>query len=71
MSDVRDTISVDDLADDEDETLSAMGPNGSLVFCMEYIANNMEEVEVGIDAGEDDYFLFDCPGIIILHVQNY
>uniref|UniRef100_A0AC35GAS3 GPN-loop GTPase 3 n=1 Tax=Panagrolaimus sp. PS1159 TaxID=55785 RepID=A0AC35GAS3_9BILA len=64
---VRDLISIDDLAEDEDETLSTMGPNGSLVFCMEYIANNIEELENAIDAAEDDYYLFDCPGQIELY----
>uniref|UniRef100_A0A7E4VKR0 GPN-loop GTPase 3 n=1 Tax=Panagrellus redivivus TaxID=6233 RepID=A0A7E4VKR0_PANRE len=65
--DVRDLISVDDLAEDDDDTLSTMGPNGSLVFCMEYIANNMESLEEALDTGEDDYYVFDCPGQIELY----
>lgn len=56
---------MDDLAEDEDDNLSSMGPNGSLVFCMEYIANNLESLQDAIDSAEDEYFLFDCPGTCI------
>ena len=56
---------MDDLAEDEDDALSCMGPNGSLVFCMEYIANNLENLQEAIDGGEDEYFVFDCPGMFM------
>uniref|UniRef100_A0AC34R7D6 GPN-loop GTPase 3 n=1 Tax=Panagrolaimus sp. JU765 TaxID=591449 RepID=A0AC34R7D6_9BILA len=67
LFDIRELISVDDLAEDEDDTLSEMGPNGSLVFCMEYIANNLENLQDAVEGGDDEYFLFDCPGQIELY----
>uniref|UniRef100_A0AC35TTH5 GPN-loop GTPase 3 n=1 Tax=Rhabditophanes sp. KR3021 TaxID=114890 RepID=A0AC35TTH5_9BILA len=57
--DVRELISVDDVQEDEELVL---GPNGALVFCMEYLVNNLDWLNTELDAGDDDYFLFDCPG---------
>lgn len=45
----------------EDESLR-FGPNGGLVFCMEYFANNFSWLEESLGHVEDDYVLFDCPG---------
>lgn len=45
----------------EDESLR-FGPNGGLVFCMEYFANNFDWLENCLGHVEDDYILFDCPG---------
>ena len=57
--DIRELISVEDVL--EEEELS-MGPNGALVYCMEYLADNLEWLHEQLNEGEDDYFLFDCPG---------
>lgn len=38
------------------------GPNGGLVFCMEYMANNFDWLGESLGHVEDDYILFDCPG---------
>lgn len=65
--DVRDLICVDDLAEDEDDKYNELGPNGALVFCMEYIADNISELQDAIEGGDDEYFLFDCPGQIELY----
>lgn len=46
----------------EDKELR-FGPNGGLVYCMEYLAENLDWLEENLDDMEDDYFLFDCPGI--------
>eukprot|EP00505_MAST-04D_sp_SCG-Rhode-Island_P003953 Stramenopile-MAST_4_protein_3953 len=60
--DIRDLISVDDAMEE-----CKLGPNGGLVFCMEYLANNLSWLDEAIgEYGEDDYFLFDCPGQIEL-----
>lgn len=40
----------------------ALGPNGGLVYCMEYLAKNLEWLHEQLNEAEDDYFLFDCPG---------
>ena len=38
------------------------GPNGGLVFCIEYLSQNMEWLEDDLSQfDEDGYFLFDCP----------
>lgn len=58
-SDIRELIQVDDVM--EDESLR-FGPNGGLVFCMEYFANNFDWLEESLGHVEDDYILFDCPG---------
>jgi len=64
--DVRDLISVDDAMDDAD---LRFGPNGGLVFCMEYLAQNFEWLEEALEEDEDDYILFDCPGQIELYTH--
>lgn len=58
-SDIRELIQVDDVM--EDDSLR-FGPNGGLVFCMEYFANNFDWLEESLGHIEDDYILFDCPG---------
>lgn len=45
----------------EDPSLR-FGPNGGLVFCMEYLANNFDWLEENLGHVDDDYVLFDCPG---------
>ena len=45
----------------EDDSLK-FGPNGGLVFCMEYFAQNFDWLEEQLEEIEDDYILFDCPG---------
>lgn len=62
--DVRELISVDDVQEDEELIL---GPNGALVFCMEYLVENLEWLHEQLNEGEDDYFIFDCPGQIELY----
>lgn len=62
-SDIRDLISVDDVVQELD-----LGPNGALMYCMEYMEENLhewlgEELE---GFGEDDYIILDCPGQIEL-----
>lgn len=45
----------------EDEALH-MGPNGGLIFAMEYLAKNLDWLEKQLGNDDDDYILFDCPG---------
>lgn len=59
FSDIRELIQVDDVM--EDESLR-FGPNGGLVFCMEYFTTNFDWLEESLGHVEDDYILFDCPG---------
>ena len=52
----------------EDEELK-FGPNGGLVFAMEFLLENQEWLEEALGEGEDDYILFDCPGQIELYTH--
>ena len=57
--DIRDLISLDDAVDE-----MKLGPNGGLVFCVEYLSQNMEWLEDELSQfDEDGYFIFDSPGI--------
>lgn len=61
--DVRDLISVDDVMEELE-----LGPNGGLVYAMEYICENLPWLEEQLcEYNDDDYFLFDCPGQIELY----
>ncbi|XP_039260373.2 GPN-loop GTPase 3-like [Styela clava] len=65
--DIRELIHLDDVMEDEE---LRFGPNGGLVFCMEYFAKNMDWIKEFItDMEEDSYFLFDCPGQIELYTH--
>ena len=52
----------------EDEELR-FGPNGGLVFCMEFLMENTEWLEEALGEDDDDYILFDCPGQIELYTH--
>jgi len=61
--DVRELISVDDVMEELD-----YGPNGGLVYAMEYVTDNMTWLEDQLaEYIDDDYFIFDCPGQIELY----
>ena len=62
-SDVRDLINLDEVMEEEE-----LGPNGALMFCMEYLEDNLddwlaEELEGYL---EDDMVIFDCPGQLVI-----
>ncbi|CAE7566776.1 gpn3 [Symbiodinium microadriaticum] len=45
-----------------------LGPNGGLVYCMEYLMQNSDWLKDELDAvGEDEYIILDCPGQIELY----
>jgi len=75
LVDIRELINLDDAMNDEE---LHYGPNGGLVFCLEYLIDNAdwlkEQLCGGIDEevdGEpdDDYLLFDLPGQIELYTH--
>eukprot|EP01006_Ploeotia_vitrea_P023944 TRINITY_DN56630_c0_g1_i1.p1 TRINITY_DN56630_c0_g1~~TRINITY_DN56630_c0_g1_i1.p1 ORF type:complete len:204 (+),score=91.00 TRINITY_DN56630_c0_g1_i1:263-874(+) len=43
------------------------GPNGGLVYCMEYLGNHLEWLEEQLGDYDEDYIVFDCPGQIELY----
>jgi len=67
IADIRDLIQVDDVMEDEE---LRFGPNGGLVFAMEFLLENLEWLEEALGEDEDDdYILFDCPGQIELYTH--
>lgn len=68
MLDVRELISVDDVQEDKQLLL---GPNGALVFCMEYLVQNLDWLHDQLNEGEDDYFIFDCPGFYLTPLDSH
>lgn len=64
--DIRELISVDDVMEDGE---LRFGPNGGLVFCMEYLIQNTGWLEECLGEVDDDYFIIDCPGQIELYTH--
>jgi len=61
--DVRDLITVEDVMEELE-----LGPNGGLIYCMEYLMENIEWFKEQLEPFlEGDYLLFDCPGQIELY----
>lgn len=67
--DVRDLITLDDIMEEY-----KLGPNGALIFGMEFLEKNLEWLEGRIkevlqkDRGR--YLIFDCPGQVELYVHH-
>jgi hypothetical protein len=62
--DVRSVISVEDTA----EALG-LGPNGGLVYCMEFVMANLDVLDEALGNFEEDFVFFDCPGQIELYTH--
>ena len=44
------------------------GPNGALVYCMEFLLQNVDWLKDAIEEfAEDDYIILDCPGQVELY----
>ena len=66
LLDTRELVQVEDVMEAEDLKL---GPNGGLVFCMEYLIKNMDWLEEQLGYTDEDYFIFDCPGRLTTYVR--
>jgi GPN-loop GTPase len=63
--DLRELISVDDVS-----TELSMGPNGALVYCMEFLLENIDWLEDKLECYVDnDYLILDLPGQIELYTH--
>ncbi|KAL7006480.1 hypothetical protein EMMF5_003901 [Cystobasidiomycetes sp. EMM_F5] len=62
--DIRDLISLDEVMED-----LQLGPNGGLVYCFEYLLQNIDWLQEALGDFEDDYLLIDCPGQIELYTH--
>ncbi|XP_034934527.1 GPN-loop GTPase 3 [Chelonus insularis] len=64
LVDIRELIQLDDAMEE-----LKFGPNGGLVFCMEYLLENSSWLEEQLGDIDDDYIIFDCPGQIELYTH--
>jgi GTPase SAR1 family protein len=61
--DVKELISLEDVMEEME-----LGPNGGLVFCMEYLIDHFDWLHDELEQlGNDAYVIFDCPGQIELY----
>ncbi|KAG7698978.1 hypothetical protein KL930_002234 [Ogataea haglerorum] len=60
--DIRDLISLQDVQEE-----LHLGPNGSLLYCFEFLLDNLDWLDEQIGDYNDDYLIFDCPGQIELY----
>ena len=61
--DIRELVHVDDVMEDPE---LGLGPNGGLVYAMEYMMENVDWLAERLGNSDDDYVLFDTPGQIEL-----
>ena len=47
-----------------------LGPNGGLVYCMEFLESNMEWFHERLQALSGSYLLVDCPGQVELYTHH-
>lgn len=63
--DISELVTLDDVM----EGLK-LGPNGGLLYCMEYVEANLDWLESKLKQHSDCYFLFDCPGQVELYTHQ-
>ncbi|NWR65560.1 GPN2 GTPase, partial [Bucorvus abyssinicus] len=47
-----------------------LGPNGGLIYCMEYLEANIDWLQEKLAAFRGHYYLFDCPGQVELYTHH-
>lgn len=47
-----------------------LGPNGALIYCMEYLEENFDWLLDQLKRIADNYFIFDCPGQVELYTHH-
>ncbi|CAG8579676.1 15486_t:CDS:2 [Acaulospora morrowiae] len=62
--DIRDLITLEDVMEE-----LQYGPNGGLIYCLEFLLNDMDWLEEELGEYEDDYLIIDCPGQIELYTH--
>lgn len=64
--DIRELVKVEEVME-----YFSYGPNGALLFAMEYLLKKNEWMEDNFDSfGDDDFILIDCPGQIELYTHD-
>ncbi|KAJ3152387.1 ATP binding protein [Irineochytrium annulatum] len=62
--DIKNLITLDDVVEE-----LQYGPNGGLIYCMEYLVQNIDWLDDQLDNFEEDYLIIDCPGQIELYTH--
>lgn len=62
--DIRELISVDEVMEE-----LPYGPNGGLIYAMEYLLNNLDWLQDQLGDFDTDYLIIDCPGQIELYTH--
>ena len=63
--DIRDLVSVSEVMEE-----LGLGPNGALLYCMEYLLENLDWLQENLEQlADDDYLLLDCPGQLELYTH--
>ncbi|KAJ9660893.1 hypothetical protein H2198_002238 [Neophaeococcomyces mojaviensis] len=63
--DIRDLISLEDVMEE-----MSLGPNGGLIFCFEFLLQNLDFLSTAIDPLSEEYLIiFDLPGQIELYTH--
>lgn len=62
--DIRDLISLQDVMEEMN-----LGPNGGLLYCFEFLLNNLDWLDEQIGDFNDEYLIFDFPGQIELYTH--
>ncbi len=63
--DVRDLVSLERVMEEYN-----LGPNGGLIYCMEYLLQHSDWLIERLMGLESKYILFDCPGQVELYTHN-
>ncbi|CAG8448349.1 11589_t:CDS:2 [Acaulospora colombiana] len=63
--DIRDLITLEDVMEE-----LQYGPNGGLIYCLEFLLNDMDWLEEELGEYEDDYLIIDCPAMINLEIPH-
>ena len=62
--DIRELITLEDVMEE-----LHYGPNGGLIYCLEFLLNNIDWLEDELGEYYDDYLIIDCPGQIELYTH--
>lgn len=63
--DIMELISVQDVMND-----LKLGPNGALMYCMEYLEENFDWLFGKLNSLEENYLIFDLPGQVELYTHH-
>ena len=63
--DISDLITLSDVMDN-----LKLGPNGGLIYCMEFLEKNLDWLKTELDKVAGKYLLFDCPGQVELYTHH-